>query len=253
MQKLLILLLLTLSIVSCKKDEEANQEYGSYILRLTDSPGEYDHVYVDIADVSVNISTVGWVDIGPQVPGIYDLLAYDNGLDTLLSNATLPTGTITQIRLILGTNNSVVVNGVSHNLSVPSAQQSGIKLTINSTISANSTLIEWLDFDAGKSVKLLGNGTYQLNPVLHNFSAATNGRINGTLLPADALAYVAAIKGNDTLIAIPEANGFFQFSGLSGNYQLDFIPTIQTYSSQTLTNNVVIGNQISSIGTITLQ
>ncbi|MES2556498.1 MAG: DUF4382 domain-containing protein [Bacteroidota bacterium] len=244
--------LLLLLVFSCKKEEDEPQEYGSYMLRLTDSPGEYDHVYVDIQDVSVNVSGQGWIDIGPQVPGIYDLLSYNNGIDTLLSSATLPEGTITQIRLILGSNNSIVVNGISHNLQVPAAQQSGIKLNVHTTISASLDVIEWIDFDAGKSIVEQGNNVYKLVPVLRSYTNATNGRIKGVLLPVDASAYVEAIQGTDTLIAIPESSGFFQFSGLSGTYQLNFIPTNVSYSQQTTFNNAVSGSQILDVGIITL-
>ncbi|MBI3237811.1 MAG: DUF4382 domain-containing protein [Flavobacteriia bacterium] len=253
MIKVIPLLLILLLVFSCKKDEDQPQEYGSYILRLTDSPGEYEHVYIDIQDVAVNVSGQGWIDIGPQVPGIYDLLNYNNGIDTLLSSATLPEGTITQIRLILGSNNSIVVSGTNYNLIVPAAQQSGIKLNVQTTISSSLDVIEWIDFDAGKSIVDQGNNVYKLLPVLRSYTNASNGRIKGTLLPVDALGYIRAIQGTDTLLAIPESSGFFQFSGLSGTYQLDFIPTNVSYSQQTTYNNSVTGSQILDIGIITLQ
>jgi len=254
MQKSFYFILLLILCLSCKKYKESEKEvYGSYILRLTDSPGEYDHLYIDIQQVSVNVDGIGWVDVGPQAPGIYDILSFDNGMDTLLVNASLPVGTVNQIRLKLGTNNSVVISGISHNLIVASSEQSGIKLNVNTGIYENSATVEWMDFDAGKSVIELGNGSYRLKPVLHSFSASNNGRINGMLLPAAALAHVEAIKGSDTLVAIPEDDGFFQFSGLQGNYKLRFVPSNQTYSEQTLMNNQVSGNQLISIGTITLQ
>lgn len=254
MQKVFYFILLLILSLSCKKHNEGDTEtYGSYILRLTDSPGEYDHLYVDIQQVSVNIDGSGWIDVGPQAPGIYDILSFDNGMDTLLVNATLPVGTVTQIRLKLGTNNSVVINGVSHNLIVASSEQSGVKLNVNTNIYENNSTVEWLDFDASKSVIELGNGTYRLKPALRSFSESNNGRINGMLLPAVALAHVEAIKGVDTVVAIPEDDGFFQFSGLQGNYKLRFVPGNQSYSEQILMNNQVSGNQLISVGTITLQ
>lgn len=256
MYKLVVpLICIALFCFSCKKENQGTANaFGTYILRLTDSPGEYEHVYVDIQDVSVHIAGTGWIDIGPQVPGIYDLLAYNNGLDTLLSQGTLPAGTISQIRIILGSNNSAVINGTTHALSVPSAQQSGVKINVNTAIAANGTTIQWIDFDAGKSISQLPNATYQLKPVLRAYNNSTNGRIKGFVLPGDASPYVKAFNTTDTLLAIPEANGFFQFSGLStGTYQLDFIPGNSSYSPQSLYNNVISGSQITDIGVITLQ
>jgi hypothetical protein len=252
MSRILPLLLITSLLYCCKKENQTTQEFGSYILRLIDSPGNYEHVYIDIQDISVNVSGTGWVDIGPQAPGIYDLLAYNNGLDTLLSNATLPSGTISQIRLLLGTNNTITVNGISYNLTIPSLQQNGLKINVNTSIPANGSVVQWIDFDAGKSIVELGNNNYQLKPVLRTFTENTNGKISGTLLPPDAQAYIRAIQGNDTLIAIPESNGFFQFSGLSGTYELDFIPDNPNYSSVITYNNSVSGNQLLNIGIVTL-
>ena len=62
-----------------------------------------------------------------------------NGRDTLLAQATLPGGTISQIRLILGSNNFLVDNaGQKLALTTPSAQQSGLKVQVHQTISGGT-------------------------------------------------------------------------------------------------------------------
>jgi hypothetical protein len=150
----------------CQK--EANDGNGTTTLkiRMTDAPFLADSVNVDIQQVRVNFKndTLGWIDLNTHA-GVYDLLGLQNGLDTLLAVGTVPTDTLGQIRLVLGSNNSIVVAGVNYPLVVPSGQQSGLKIQVHRMLNPilDSLII---DFNAGLSVHQTGNGTYMLKPVL---------------------------------------------------------------------------------------
>jgi hypothetical protein len=85
-------------------------------------------------------------------------------VDTLLATGTVQTGTVKEIRLILGSNNTVVVNGVTFPLTIPSGSESGLKIKVSKKLNATlETLI--IDFDAALSIKQEANG-YKLRPVL---------------------------------------------------------------------------------------
>ncbi|UEQ75212.1 DUF4382 domain-containing protein [Chryseobacterium arthrosphaerae] len=113
------------------------------------------------------------------------------------------------MRMVLGPNNSIVVNGVSYPLQIPSAQQSGLKFNWHQTLSANGAYTVWIDFDAGRSVVTTGNGSYILKPVIRTFSELTNGQIKGYVQPQAAQAVVHAIMASDTIsTAIPNPDGF---------------------------------------------
>ncbi len=249
MRYLLLLVPISFLFISCKKDEPIR--YGTYELHLCDSPGNYEHVYLDIQQVSVMVEGVGWEDVATS-PGVVDILEYNNGLDLLLGSKSVPAGKLIQIRLILGPNNTLVENGNTHTLVIPSASQSGVKINIETEISADVTTKEWLDIDAGRSITALSNGTYKMTPILRTFKEADNGRFKGYLLPVEANAHIQAIRGTDTVIAIPEDDGFYQFSGLQGNYKLRFVPGIGTYNTVEIDNNSVTGNQIVTIQEVTL-
>ena len=170
-------LMLALSItifgfIACSKENSGN---GSTNLRvnLTDAPiRELDSVFVDIREVRVkmgNDTTVtgdeGWQTLTANA-GIYDLLSYQNGRDTLLATGAVPTGYVKEIRLILGSNNRVVDSfGVVHPLTIPSGSESGLKIKINKRLntSLDSLLI---DFDAALSIKNEGAAGYKLRPVI---------------------------------------------------------------------------------------
>src|ERR1051325_538731 len=99
-------------------------------------------VNLDIKSVEVHYANEaqgnnGWVALNTNA-GIYDLLMFKNDITaTLAGDTRLPVGTITQMRLILGPNNSVFVEGdAEHSLTVPGGTETGIKINVNASIPA---------------------------------------------------------------------------------------------------------------------
>lgn len=166
----IVLFSATALIISCKKDNNNTDKQNESTLqvRLTDAPINFDAVNVDIVDVRVKFSddssNTGWVSL-VTYPGIYNLLDYTNGVDTLLATGAFPTQTVKEIRLVLGPNNTIVESGVSYPLTIPSGSESGLKIKINKRLQETlETII--IDFDAALSVKKQGQGNYFLRPVL---------------------------------------------------------------------------------------
>jgi sRNA-binding regulator protein Hfq len=237
---------------SCKKDSNTSSSNAQFTMHLTDAPAYYDAVNIDIQQIGFTMTGKSEVMITPNRAGVYNILKFKNGVDTLLSSISLPAGTVGQIRLVLGSNNSVVVAGVSYPLNTPSAQESGLKLNLNQTFVANGSYDIWFDFDAAKSIVETGSGSYKLKPTIRAYSATTNGKVSGTVLPTIAFATVYAVNGSDTSSAIPAADGSFVISGLaSGTYQLIYSPAVSTYLSYSTSVNVTYGS-ITSAGTVTL-
>jgi hypothetical protein len=182
MKKRNVLLTLTLVTASslfllqaCKKDIISGTNVvgtGAIKIDLTDAPGNYLEVNVDIKRVRIHVaddstSNDGWMDL-PTNAGIYNLLDLQNGIDTTVVDSTLiPGGKVSQIRFILGPNNSVMTaDSVVHDLKVPSGEQSGLKINVHKTIPAGQTLHVLLDFDADKSIHEKGNGDFMMKPVI---------------------------------------------------------------------------------------
>ena len=151
-------------IISCSKDKS---KYTTVKVNLTDNPFNADEVNVDIQQVRVKFnedSINGWADLNTNV-GIYDLLGLQNGVDTLLAVGTIPSDVVKEIRFVLGTDNTIVVNGVVFPLTIPSGAESGLKIKVDKRL--NGTLDSLLiDFDAALSIYQTGTGDYQLKPVL---------------------------------------------------------------------------------------
>lgn len=217
---------LVIGLSSCSKDEPTGSSNGTTTFRthLTDAPCDYDHVFIDVQSVVVKYADDTDTTLNVITPGIYDLLALNNGIDTLLTSADIPSGNITQIRLILGENNSIVIDSVAYDLKTPSAQQSGLKIQVNATLTPNTTYDIWLDFDACKSIVERGNGDYNLKPVIRAFTQATTGGLDGFTVPANAANYVYVITSTmDTFGSIPDTNGYYMVQGLpTGTYDVNF-------------------------------
>ena len=123
---------LTMSLFSCSDSDDSVQP-ARVSIRLVDAPGDYDNVFIDVQDVVIKYSDDGDEEreIGTINTGVYDLLELTGGASVILADDEIPAGRISQIRLVLGDNNTVVVDGQTFPLSTPSAQQSGLKLNVN--------------------------------------------------------------------------------------------------------------------------
>lgn len=244
-----ILLSLTL-LFSCKKKNQT--QYGTYELKLIDSPGLYDNFFIDISSVEVLIQGKGWYTLDKRINGQIDLLEYDNGVDLLLADRNFELGKLIKIRLNFGENNFIVKSGVYHTLILPLSVQDGVEIAIDTDLNSTEKIEEWIDIDVAKSIHENTDGTIIFEPVIRTFKKEFNGRIKGFVFPFESQPYVQAIKGNDTLTAIPDDNGFYQFSGLQGSYKLKFIPSIGSYSTVETNPINVTANQIQVHDTINL-
>jgi uncharacterized protein DUF4382 len=148
-------------LYSCKKETE-----NSIIkIRMTDAPVAMEEVNIDLQNVEVKFDkdTTKWLSLSANT-GIYNLLGLQNGIDTLIAQGTFPTGVLKEVRLIVGDNNTVKVDGQVYPLTIPSGEETGLKIKVNKKLQATiETLI--IDFDAALSITQDSDG-YKLKPVI---------------------------------------------------------------------------------------
>ena len=155
--------IMLLLFFGCEKKKEGTAELT---VKMIDAPDDYQEVNVEVLQVKINHENGGWIDL-PTQAGVYNLLTLQNDVfATLVDPYALPSGRINQLRLILGDQNTLMVDSVVHPLNTPSAQMSGLKININQRLSANQQYELVLDFEVESSVVEHGNGTYSLKPVL---------------------------------------------------------------------------------------
>ncbi|WP_090628302.1 DUF4382 domain-containing protein [Parapedobacter indicus] len=225
-------------------------------LRLTDAPGPFEHVYLDIQGIEFHTDEAGWQTADVILPGVYDVLKLRNGVDSLIASTTLPTGTLSQVRVILGEENSFVIDGAQIPFTVPSGKQSGLKFNVHQELAPDGSYTVWTDFDVAKSIVETGNGAYIVKPVIRVFTELTNGRIKGTVEPMspDYSVIITAFSATDTATAIPNEDGYFLMSGLpEGDYTVIAEPdSTSGLAASTVTDVPVKFGMISDLGTLTL-
>ena len=247
------------SLLSCTKTGNQSSSGNAKLeVYLADDPGNYEQVVIDVKDVQINVtndSTGAWQSLSTVKAGSYDLLKLVNDDDTLLANSDIPSGMIHQMRLILGPDNYVVLNGQQIPLETPSAQQSGLKFNVQQNVSAGILYKITLDFDAGKSIVKTGNSKYILKPVIRTVLTAVGGSIQGFVLPDSVTTAVYAIQSPDTIAStFTGSNGGYFIKGLpAGSYTLSFVPGDTTFKTDSRSGiNVSTGN-VTVVDTIHLQ
>ena len=161
------LLMVILGVAAaCAKDERM----GVMTVRMVDQPIAFQEVNVEIRAVQVKYedrNRMGWVSLDTK-KGVYNLLELQNGISaTLVDEDYMPHGHISQMRLVLGNQNSVKVNGSYSSLAMSSQDETGLKLNLDAEVRRGEHIDILFDFDARESIVVQGNGTYRLKPVLH--------------------------------------------------------------------------------------
>ena len=247
---ILCALMISLSLVSCKKSDNSSTK-STFSVKMTDAPGPYNAVYIDLVGVEVTGTNNNTVLLNTN-NRIYNLLNFANGKDTLIGIGTLDAGKVEQLRLILGPNNTVVVNNVRYPLSTPSAEQSGLKLQVHQTLVGGVAYSILLDFDANQSIVEMGNGTYKLKPVIRTIDAAISGTIKGKIAPIGTLVVVTATSGLVSFSANVSATGDFLFMGLpAGTYTITATPVLPKVAI-VKTSVVVTTGVATDAGTFTI-
>ena len=251
---------LSLILLATACDVSENSSTGTLQVVLTDAPANYESVMIDIQEVRIHDDSdaedddSGWRIINDQ-PIRLDLLELTNGTTEILGEEELEAGTYNQLRLILGDQNEIVVDGQTIPLTTPSAQQSGLKLNIDAVIEGGIIYRLLLDFDASRSIVKAGNsGMYILKPVIKTVNLAETGAIEGDITPIDAQPWIYAIAEEDTLAGTQaSAQGDFLLIGLtSGTYDLSVSPTDDTLNPTVVANVSVVAPDTTSVGTISL-
>lgn len=270
------LFLLSGLFYACTKETSAEDDNApvpagkqSLKLYLTDDPARFDEVLIDIRAVAVVVDTCfkndddddddddcrQTVDLG-VAPGIYDLLTLRNGVDTLLAQGLVPDGKVKRILITLGTNNSLVKDGITYPLGLFPGTNNIIVLKMKGNEwdqVGNRRHQLWLDFDVNRSIIVVRNNLFYLKPVLKPFTMVRTGSIEGRVTPNEALAVISIYRGADTAYAIPNRDGKFKVRGLlPGNYDL-FVNAGNGYADTTITNIDVMMKKETKLATIVLK
>lgn len=240
---------------SCQKDISGTatnpDSPHAFKIYLTDhATPVFDSVFIDIQGLEVkleddSLSNGNWMALSIRA-GVYNILRFRNGIDTLFASGTFPNARLNKIRMTLGTLNSVMKNGQRFPLTIKSEDREiVVNIESDNFEINNGQVFFWIDFDAGRSIQADNSGPgnnngYRLKSHIKIFSNSHSGRIEGRVLPLAADPIVKAIIGSDTATAMPDRNdGEFKIVGLNpGTYSV-LIDGNNNYRD-TIINNVVV-------------
>lgn len=235
---------------SCNSDDSiaGNGDY-TYKIRMTDAPGPYDEVNVDIQSVAI-VDGDGTTVTLDEDAGTHNLLALSNGTSIELASRNLDDNQVSQVKLTLGSNSTIVVDGTSYPLSFSNADGAGLTMNVNQTLNAEGSNEILLDFDANASIVSTGANSYKIVPVIRAINTTTQGSISGDTNTSLAIVTATSVSSNIYSTSVNSA-GNFKIQGLPpGSYTLTVTPVLPLLPS-TQSNIVVAAGQNTTVNAIT--
>ncbi len=254
-----VTLLIIFLLLSCSKEKSVNTGQKKISVYLTDNPVDFKEVNIDIQriEVKIEIDSAGierefWQELQIR-PGVYNILNFRNGVDTLIAQGIVTSGEIKKLRVTLGTRNSVVIDTTTYPLLL---RNPVVIIDLDDDLQEinPSEFKLMLDFDACGSIIRINNNQFELRPRIRTFSDDDDGRIEGTIMPKEARAIVSVKSGTQTLLAIPdEDDGEFKIRGIkTGVVDLFVDATANGYRDTTI-RNIIVGDRDVKLGTILLK
>jgi len=141
----------------------SSEKTGNFQLYLTDaSIAGLEHVYVSISGVYLRKEDGNWTDNILSDVLTFDLLSLRDRED-IVADVKLHEGTYTGIKLVISAA-SVVVDTQTFNITIDPPLE--VVIPVVFTIRVDATVELVLDFEAGQSLRDLGNYQFLLVPVI---------------------------------------------------------------------------------------
>lgn len=220
----------------------SGQGTATLSMKMTDAPVSNATalaLWVDSIELKHGSTTLSY-----EVNQSFDLLSLQgsNAVD-LFADQEVPAGDYEWMRLYIDIDQSSLTtsDGGVHGLTIPSNEQTGLKINTPFSLPVNSSPTFIIDFDVAKSLTL-ANGDYKLRPTLRLIDGDEAGHISGTVSPvlmADcAVPVVYAFAGEGmafaeldsnagpvttSLVTLDETSGDYTYTLgflLNGGYQL---------------------------------
>ena len=169
--------------------EPATEDGAQLNVLLTDAPGDILEAHVTIervsivptADTAAGDADEGGIEVLSEEPKTVDLVQLQDGVTEALGSITIPDGEYGQIRFVTAREATVYYEDAEGakqeaNLMLPSADETGIKINVDSlTVDESVESVEvTLDFNVEESfVKTGQSGKYIFKPVVHAQSVVT--------------------------------------------------------------------------------
>jgi superoxide dismutase len=245
-----------IAVQSCKKETvNPASNSGSMTVKMTDSPGNYAGLTVNITKVEAFLSGSGWVTLSNQSQLVHVLDLTNGAQTTIASSNSLETGLYSRLRLTFSNENTLLLNEYSGTSSVQlsiageTTIQKEVIIDEVVTVGVNTEVL--LDFNVSQSI-IQHLNEYLLQPIITEIedpSTGVQGQVSGALQASITLQN--SRMSYNTYI---NESGDFLIQGVEdGTYSLIAQAMVQSSGSiaqQSIQNVVVTDGKITQLGTI---
>lgn len=260
-----------------------NEPTGTMRMLVTDKP--YPVQFLDEASVTVTQVEVRRAKDGnkrtprggPKFLTVFEgtqtisLLDLRNGYVDLLAESDLPTGSYDQVRLIVSDGYVRLTDGREFELTVPSGDETGIKLNVDFTVGENGEGLEallLLDVDLSRAFKALPGGKsprnageitgFQFRPrvAMRLVDMNATGDVAGVVVDSgfnalDSVVVTAYLGDTEVTSTVTDPDGTFRILGLApGNHRLEFSRYL--FLDQTVEDVFVTASEVTEVGVVTM-
>ncbi|MFN3916614.1 MAG: DUF4382 domain-containing protein [Flavobacteriales bacterium] len=240
---------------SCKKAEDV----GSLTIKMTDSPGDYTALNLQITGIDIYSENSGWITVSNET-WLFNVLSLTNGKEISLAAASnIKAGKYTKLKLKFGAENKLSFNTHTTVGGISTSNSSTVYLLwhtprevvieINSDVSVNKNTEILLDFHVAQSIQNISN-QYFIAPVITVIYDVNTG-IRGET-EAEIQAFVEVKNNTQTYNTYTDVNGRFLVRGLKeGHYTVTIIPESGlSKNAKTYTDVIVSKGEIHALGTV---
>lgn len=241
---LLTFTLLLFLTTGCKKEPKT----GTMEIRMTDSPGDFDGLFVKIAKVEAYSANTGWITVSETETSV-DVLTLTNGVDiTLAHNTNIQPGTYTKLRLTFGTDNQLSYDDGSgtNTFDLGMSLNTSIEIPVQAVISSGQSTSVLLDFNVAFSLIQTGN-QFHFEPMLSQIVDPSTG-VGGHIYGSNSA--ITLVSGDKKYSTYTDANGNFLLRGVKdGNYTIEIDPK-GNEKNMIIQNVRIAKGEITSLGKI---
>lgn len=247
MMCLLVGTVLAMGFTACKKDKDKG---NTFKVRMTDGPGDYVQLNVQITSVDVYSTSQGWVNLSSQTQSV-NVLSLTNGAELELANATeVQAGVYTKLRITFGGQANIVLVGGGSSVALNwTGGTHQVEIAINEQVSASSGANLLVDFDVAQSVMEVG-GIFNFSPVISVIVDEDTG-VKGQVQGASYVMIKLQNSGN-SYYTYANSQGQFLLRGMNPGTYTAYFTASGSLNAHEVDNVVVTQGQITSMGTINL-
>jgi hypothetical protein len=266
---------LGLIFTSCNKEnptpaQSSGAKGNTFQVRMTDAPGDYQALFVQIDQLEAYLDGSGWVNLSSKSQ-VINVLELTNGKEVSLTTANqVKAGHYSKLRLTFGSENKVVLNSSSSagltlgegmtanstldlNVEATLGVKRQVEIVIDQQISSSVGASVLIDFDVAASVLEKTDGWW-LNPVIRVIKDENTG-VKGAISGSQQ-ASISISKPGFSASTHLSASGDFLIKGLEeGTYTLVIDAEVEGQTNneiKTIPGVTVVRGRIENLGTIQL-